>query len=588
MSVWIFDTECYRNYFLACFLNADTGAVVMYEKFNDVETITGPLAFPTGGTVVGFNSYRYDLPVCAVALRGAQNSVLKGVSDSIILGNRMPWDIERDYGVSLPDGDHIDLIEVAPGKASLKIYGGRMGSNKLQDLPISSDALIEAHQIDLMRRYCLNDCRVTLDLYRKLQPQLDLRRKLGEEYDLDLRSKSDAQIAEAVIKSEFKKRTGTDLVKPQFGDFVGKPMRYTPPPFIQFHNDQLKVLLDEIVAAEFIVEPSGKLIMPSCLNREIEIAGKKYRLGVGGLHSVDSSGQFVADDEHLLEDVDVASYYPSIILNAEFYPKHIGPVFLEIYRHLVEQRLEAKHSGDKVSADSLKITINGLFGKLGSKWSYVYSPDLLFHVTVTGQLALLMLIEHLGERAISANTDGLTLYYPNMEVERLHVATIINWWQRTTNLVLETTPYRRLNRRDISNYIAITEAGKVKAKGMFADEGMMKNPVNRVCIKAVTEYLRKGAPVEHTVWACNDVRDFLTVRTVNGGAVKDGEILGKSVRWYYSKYSFTPILYRSNGNTVPRSEGAVPLMDIDETIPDDLDRSWYIREAEDILDSIGA
>ena len=87
--------------------------------------------------------------------------------------------------------------------------------------------------------------------------------------------------------------------------------------------------------------------------------------------------------------------YPSIILNLGLYPKHLGTAFLEVYRSLVERRLAAKKEKRTVEANTLKIVINGSFGKLGSKWSTLYSPDLMLQVTLTGQLSLLMLIERL-------------------------------------------------------------------------------------------------------------------------------------------------------------------------------------------------
>ena len=66
---------------------------------------------------------------------------------------------------------------------------------------------------------------------------------------------------------------------------------------------------------------------------------------------------------------------------------------MNIYQSIVKRRLEAKAKGDTVTADSLKITVNGSFGKFGSKYSFLYSPDLLINTTLTGQLTLLMLIE---------------------------------------------------------------------------------------------------------------------------------------------------------------------------------------------------
>src|SRR5665648_505827 len=113
-----------------------------------------------------------------------------------------------------------------------------------------------------------------------------------------------------------------------------------------------------------------------------------------------------------LIDKDCTSYYPSIILGLRLYPTHMGDCFLEVYETIVNKRLEAKRNKDKVVANALKITINGSFGKLGSKYSNLYAPDLLIQVTLTGQLALLMLIEMIegiGISIVSGNTDGIVI-----------------------------------------------------------------------------------------------------------------------------------------------------------------------------------
>ena len=60
----------------------------------------------------------------------------------------------------------------------------------------------------------------------------------------------------------------------------------------------------------------------------------------------------------------------------------------------------------------MEVVVNGTFGKLGNMFSIIYSPDLLFQVTLTGQLTLLLLIERLelaGVRVVSANTDGIVI-----------------------------------------------------------------------------------------------------------------------------------------------------------------------------------
>src|SRR6478609_3841680 len=87
----------------------------------------------------------------------------------------------------------------------------------------------------------------------------------------------------------------------------------------------------------------------------------------------------------------------------------------EIKNRIEELEIERKRCS--VEADSKKIEINGSFGKFGSKWSALYSPDLLIQVTITGQLCLLMLIEQLeaaGVQVCSANTDGIVMRYPRV------------------------------------------------------------------------------------------------------------------------------------------------------------------------------
>lgn len=251
--------------------------------------------------------------------------------------------------------------------------------------------------------------------------------------------------------------------------------------------------------------------------------------------------------------------------------------------------LEAELITSQVIDSSGKITINGSFGKLGSKWSVMYSPTLLIQVTVTGQLALLMLIEALeanGIPVVSANTDGVVIKCPTERQGDLDA--IIHEWETRTGFETEETRYAALYSRDVNSYVAIKHDGQVKTKGVFATSGLMKNPTNTVVVDAVVAKLTKGTPISDTIMACDDIRKFLTVRTVAGGAEQGGKYLGKVVRWYYSTRSPGPVTYRSNGNKAARSDGSRALMVLPDGMPEDLDFDWYIREAESILQEVGA
>ena len=100
---------------------------------------------------IGFNSRNYDIPIIVAAASGLNNADLKKLSDQIILEDKPGWSL----GYSIPDRwDHIDIIELAIGQSSLKIYGGRLGAPKMQDLPIEPDATItpEQREIGAFRR----------------------------------------------------------------------------------------------------------------------------------------------------------------------------------------------------------------------------------------------------------------------------------------------------------------------------------------------------------------------------------------------------------------------------------------------------
>jgi DNA polymerase elongation subunit (family B) len=267
----------------------------------------------------------------------------------------------------------------------------------------------------------------------------------------------------------------------------------------------------------------------------------------------------------------------------------MGEHFTKVYRGIVNRRLAAKRSGDKVTADSLKITINGSFGKFGSPYSALYSPTLLIQTTVTGQLSLLMLIEALefeGIQVVSANTDGIVIRCPR-RLESL-MEYIVWEWEHATNFETEATYYRALYSRDVNNYVAIKPDGGFKLKGAYAPAALQKNPTSEICSGAVVKFLIDGTPVADTIRACMDIAKFVTIRQVKGGAAKGDEYLGKAVRWYYAKGETGTINYKINGYTVARSEGARPLMQLPAQLPSDLDFDWYIAEAESILKDIGA
>lgn len=244
----------------------------------------------------------------------------------------------------------------------------------------------------------------------------------------------------------------------------------------------------------------------------------------------------------------------------------------------------------KTETDSKKIQINGSFGKLGSKYSMLYAPDLLLQTTLTGQLALLMLIEQLeleGISVISGNTDGIVILCDKNKENLLNA--IAFDWMLTTSYELERTDYRCVASRDVNNYVAVKTNNKYKGKGMFAEPSIAKNPDRFIIYKAVAEFVATDTPIVKTIKSCTDIAQFVTVRRVTGGALWQGSYLGKAVRFYKSSKISNDVCihYAKNSNRVPNSAGCRPLMDLPNTLPNDIDYDYYIQEANDLLKEIG-
>lgn len=587
----IVDVETYRDYFLALFKDIESGKYRAFEMFPGQTLDTFALKrLMSSRTTISFNGLSFDLIILAAAVAGADCAKLKSIADEIIRSKLPAWRVAREMNISVPrNWDHIDVIEVAPGQASLKVYGGRMNAPTMQDLPIDPSASIAPEQRLELKRYCRNDVDTTELLYRKLEKAIDLRAQMSKQYGIDLRSKSDAQMAEAIIKSELEALTGKTY-RPQKVE-PGSVMRYASPGIVCFEAQELKDIYWRILKSGFPIWTNGSVRMPEWLSEtKIRIGETDYQMGIGGLHSCESSRAVVAAEDEALADFDVASYYPSIILKLRLWPEKMGKDFLHVYQSIVTRRLEAKRRKDTITADTLKICVNGSFGKLGSMFSALYAPQLLMQVTLTGQLCLLMLIERLeaaGCRVVSANTDGIVVLFKKTQ-EKV-VEEVCFDWMLDTSFELERADYRALYSRDVNNYIAVKKDGSTKRKGVFAEPGLMKNPEFTIVSEAVAAYLATAKPVEETVRLCRDITKFVAIRRVDGGAVWREQYLGKAVRFYYSTdvRQDENIAYARNRNKVARSDGARPAMTLPDVFPDDVHHDRYIALAHAALEDMG-
>lgn len=536
--VAFYDTECFPNYWLLKFRpkggQAHGFRLRAGQAFDLVTAARIRLLFDAYCSV-SFNGNYYDVPMITAALSGYTAEQLKWLNDRIIVEKVKPWEL------GLPEwrpADHIDVMEVAPGAGSQKQYAGRIHCKTMRDLPYDPGHYVTEAEIVEVDTYCENDLAVLEALFDALQPQIHQREALGKRYGLDLRSKSDAQVAEAVLKRRCEQATGRRIFKPEI-DWNLK-FRYKVPAFISYASPQLQRALELVQQSIFQLDAKGTVAMPPQLDGlEIKLGGSVYKMGIGGLHSQEKRLVAVSSETHQIRMPDVASYYPNLMVNAGAWPPALGDAFIREFDAIKLDRLAAKslqgklkNAGDtsspeyeeaKVGNEGGKIMINGTFGKTGSPYSVLFAPEMLIQTTLTGQLSLLMLIEWhelYGVPVISANTDGIVVNCPR---DKLHISeALIAEWEKRTGLEMETDDYVAIYARDVNNYFAIKTPDDVKRKGEYAKAGLVekKNPDVEICADAVAEFLAKGVPILYTISACRDITKFVTIQKVNGGGVK--------------------------------------------------------------------
>jgi len=474
----VYDIEVYPNYCLFAFKGIDTQKIIYFEVF--LEESWNPVSIMKlnwilhNFCILNFNGRKYDFPVTTLALKGLGPAEMWDATFMIIAQNLGAKEVYKKYKTKSMNVNQIDLIELTALAPGLKVCAGRLHAKKMQDLPFKAGTHLTLDQVTVLRQYCINDLDNTELLYRNTIKQIELRSEMGKRYGVDLRSLSDAQMAEAIISAEVKRITGKKYVT-RTEIAAGTSYKYQVPHFVSFYTPLMNHVLQIIKDADFVVaEGEGNILMPPTLaNLVIEMGNSKYKIGIGGLHSQEKSIAHVSDDEYVVIDTDATSYYPFLILNAGITPANLGRTFTTIFDGIVKERVSAKHAGNNVVADCLKIVVNGTFGKLGSKWSIVYSPNLLIQVTITGQLCILMLAERFelaGIEVTSVNTDGIVVRCKrSMETT---FKSIVAQWEKETGLSTEETRYKATYSRDINNYFAIYETPQkgelFKTKGVFS------------------------------------------------------------------------------------------------------------------------
>lgn len=625
----VYDIETLKNCFTAIFIDYKTKKKKTFVIYDDEDYVKEPKRLydflvslqKNKYVLLGYNSIGFDGQVIDWFMDQYKNRTMRSLADLIdgiydkaqdVIEGQNDWGSGKTKFEGSLYHKPIDIYKQKhydgfAKRTSLKWLQFTMRLANIQDMPIEHTQEIEKHQIQEILDYNTHDVESTLKFFELNKYETEIRDALGKEYGVTLINNSEPRMAKTIFGRILSKemnipykelkemRTHRELIP--LKDLVLPKVRFTSPEC----QEALDIVNNEIVDARPEMKHSFK--------HEFEYAGMNVDIGLGGIHACNKPGVYEPEEDEVIIDVDVKSYYPNLAIKNGFKPAQLGDVFLNVYSNLYEQRTKIPKSNPKNYI--LKIILNSTYGLSKEINSYLYDPLFTYSITINGQLLLLMLTETIHKsipcEMIQINTDGLTVKLKKKDEEKLR--NICERFEKYTDLELEYADYSKMVVRDVNNYIAISTDGKVKKKGVFEtelslEEGLKgvqwhKNPSNMIVRKAATEYFVNGNDYEKFIDENNNVYDYCAAvkKTrsfnlnlyFNKGGVLCPEPQQKITRYYASKDGGLLLKDFHDGRvtSVLAGQKVTVVNKIEEDKEyDNIDKDYYKQKTKDLIESV--
>lgn len=443
--------------------------------------------------------------------------------------------------------------------------------------------------------YNINDVESTTNLLQRLanKGEIDLRLFIEEEYGFNALSMDSVKFGETILAKKVCEELHIDKrqLETMRSPMDNVPLKDVILPFIQYKNPKLQSVLEDM----------KKQVVSSKERKSYEnkfvISNTRYSIGVGGIHSINTPRIYVPKNDEYIGHLDVASMYPSFIVQYGWFPTHLGKAGLDVYIQLYTERLQAKHSGQKLKNLALKLVLNSVTGKMQQETSWLYDPKSVFKIRINGQLILLMLVDILLQyncEIIQVNTDGV-MFIAKKDQES-DIMESVSKLEQLTKLSFEADRYEAFYQYAVNDYFGVTDKNEIEKRGMFITESVLgKGLAPTIIPKAVIAYLTKNIPLEKTIRECNDIYEFLMAQRVDKKfkVEYNNHYIQRINRYYASTNGYW--LYKvketedglSYENMLKKS-GVTILNKIDDTstLDKNINYAYYLSEARKIVNEL--
>ena len=604
-----YDIEVFPNVFHCCCKNTETGQLYKFELSERKRDLISLVYFFMEKNVIfcGYNNKHYDDVIInyiiyhyGILIHKSVEQVcesLYNLSNAVIKATTMEeiskfkkWKYAR-YFYSM---DLLTMQFSSKLRVGLKSMQVTMHYKNVQEYDGDFGAYLPTCEIDKMIAYNVNDVESTEELLNRLKKDVELRLFIQDEYGIDALSMDSVKFGETILAKKYCEATGISMNELKE---MRSPMDYIPLkdvifPFIKYKNPELQAVLEEM-KGQIVYSKERK-----GYEKKLVLSNTVYSIGVGGIHSLNKPKIFRPGPDEYIGHSDVASMYPSLLIKHKLTPRHLGESFLKVYEQIYHERIEAKHSGQKLKNLALKLTLNSVTGKMQQEESWMYDPFNVFRIRINGQLILLMLVDRLLElncEIVQINTDGVMFIAKKTAKDEIQET--VSEVERITQLTFESDNYEAFYQYAVNDYFGVVDGYEqshdpelIEKRGMFRTEPVLgKGLAPAVIPKAVINYFLTKQSVSEFIRQQTDIHDFLmSQRTDKKFKVRHGDRFVQRINRYYAStngYSLYKVDKDGKEENMLTKSGVTILNKMDDLPITErhINYNYYISEANKII-----
>ena len=564
-----YDFEVFKHDWLVVIINPFNKEVVKIH--NDNDKLKSYYEKHKNEIWIGFNSRHYDQYILKALLLDFDPC---DVNTHIIMKDLPGWGFSDLFNQTPLINYDVMLLN-----SSLKQLEGFQGHNIHESgVDFKIDRPLTPAEIEETFLYCKNDVEETINIWIECKDDFNAQMELIKMFDLPLSmmSKTKAQISAEILRCE----------KTEYSD-----------------EWDLKILdclrLNKYTnILKWFTDKSNHDYNNSLT---FDVCGVPHQFGWGGIHGALEKYHYKCDRDHLILHVDVASYYPSLMIFHNLLTRASRKP--ERFKEIYDLRLKLKREGKKKEQAPLKIVLNGTFGICKDKNNKAYDPRTANSICINGQLLLLDLLEKLETvksfELIQSNTDGLIIKIHKNDFDAID--DICFEWETRTKMTLEFDYIKEIYQKDVNNYVFIQFDGDIERKGAYVKKLSKIDNDLPIINKAILSYMLEKVRPETTIKKCDSLIDFQKIckltknynSVVHNGKTytnkcyrifaskrpEDGAVY--KYRKFKGKDSYSKMANTSNNSFI--ENGDVTEM----KVPDYLDKEWYINETYKRLEQYG-